>query len=110
MCDRKNCFHYDDFFEDNCGGGGHLNCNILDQLAEKHTAMRVDHSGILGRIAGGCKVRPDQRYILGEMDKHLVEMAKRFYDGDIRAVDEFLQLYCLDDHRPEDKERYENKS
>ena len=69
-------------------------------LAKKHSGMRVDHSGILGRIAGGCKVRPDQRYILGVMDKHLEETAERFYSGDIRAVDEFLQLYCLDDKRP----------
>ena len=69
-------------------------------LAEKHKGLRVDHSGILGRIADGCKVRPDQRYILGELDKHLQEMAQRFYSGDIKAVDEFLQLYCLDEHRP----------
>lgn len=71
-------------------------------LAKKHTGMRVDHSGILGRISAGCKVRPDQRYILGEMDKHLEEMARRFYGGEITAVDEFLQLYCLDEHRPGD--------
>ncbi len=72
-------------------------------LADKHTGMRIDHSGILGRIAGGCRVRQDQRWCLGEMDKHLVEMATRFYGGDIKAVDEFLQLYCLDEKRPTPK-------
>jgi len=70
-------------------------------LAKKHTGMMVDHSGVLGRIARGCKVRPDQRFLLGEMDDNLVEMAERFYAGDISAVDEFLQLYCLDGSRPE---------
>ena len=81
-------------------------CNLHEAtakvyLAKKHTGMRVDHSGILGRIAGGCKVRDDQRWCLGELDKHLEEMAERFYSGDIAAVDEFLQLWCLDDKRPE---------
>jgi hypothetical protein len=69
-------------------------------LADKHEGMKIDHSGILGRIARGCKVQPHQRWCLGEMDKHLEEMATRFYAGDIKAVDEFLQLYCLDDNRP----------
>lgn len=73
-------------------------------LAKKHTGMRVDHSGILGRIAAGCKVRPDQRFLLGEMDRNLEEMARRFYAGDVSAVDEFLQLYCLDDDRPQEEE------
>lgn len=78
--------------------------NKPDILAEKHKGMKVDHSGVLGRIADGCKVRPDQRFILGEMDKHLEEMARRFYNGDIKVVDEFLQTYCLDDHRPGSRE------
>ena len=34
------------------------------------------------------------------MLKHLDEMADRYYAGDIAAVDEFLQLYCLDEKRP----------
>lgn len=69
-------------------------------LGPKHKGMRVDHSGILGRIANGCKVRSDQRWMLGELDKHLKEAADRFYSGDISAVDELFQLYCLDDKRP----------
>jgi len=70
-------------------------------LAKKHTQMRVDYSGLFNRIAGGCKVRQDQRYMLGEMGKHLQNMADRFYSGEITVVDEFLQLYCLDEKRPE---------
>lgn len=69
-------------------------------LAKKHTGMRVDHSGVLGRISKGCRVESHHRYILGEMERNLEEVARRFYAGDIKAVDEFLQLYCFDDHRP----------
>ncbi len=69
-------------------------------LAEKHTGVTVSCSGLLERIADGCKVRPDQRFLLGEMYKHLQETAARFYSGDIKVVDEFLQLYCLDEERP----------
>lgn len=69
-------------------------------LAKKHKGLRVDHSGLLERLANGCKIRPDQRYMLGELDKHLVEMGKKFYEGEISIVDEFLQLYCLDGNRP----------
>ena len=84
----------------------HGGCDCPDVsrfLAVNHKGMRIDHSGILGRIAEGCKVRQDQRWCLGEMSKHLQEMAKRFYTGDMKAVDEFLQLYCLDDERPKVK-------
>ena len=81
--------------------GGPVNFLVMhDCLAPKHKGMRIDHSGILGRIAHGCKVRQDQRWCLGELDRHLEEMAERFYSGDIKVVDEFLQLYCLDDSRP----------
>lgn len=72
----------------------------IEYLSGKHKGMRVDYSGLIGRIARGCKVREDQRFMLGELEKHLEEMAKRFYSGDIKVVDEFLQLYCLDGERP----------
>jgi hypothetical protein len=73
-------------------------------LAKKHTGMMIDYSGLLNRIAGGCKVRQDQRWMLGEFSKHLQEMSFRFYSGDIAAVDELLQLYCLDNNRPDQKQ------
>ena len=38
--------------------------------------------------------------MVGEMLKHLQEVGRRFYAGDIKVVDEFLQLYCLDENRP----------
>jgi len=29
------------------------------------------------------------------MARHLEEMGRRYYAGDVAAVDEFLQLYCI---------------
>ena len=73
-----------------------------DILAEKHTGMRISASGILGRIKTGWKVDRSLRFGCGEMLKHLEQMADRFYSGDIKVVDEFLQLYCLDNKRPKE--------
>ena len=73
---------------------------MRDMLAEKHTGMRVSARGVLGRIARGDYFR-ELDFGCGEMLKHLEEMAARFYAGDVKAVDEFLQLYALDDERPD---------
>lgn len=69
-------------------------------LAPKHKGMCISAAGLLGRISRGGKVDKGQRYVLGVMLQHLEETAKRFYAGEVKAVDEFLQLYCLDDNRP----------
>ena len=72
---------------------------IADLLAEKHTGTRISAPGILGRIRDGhywCGLD----FACGAMLEHLQEMAQRYYAGDVKAVDEFLQLYCLDHHRP----------
>jgi len=71
-------------------------------LAKKYTGMMISADGILNRIKNGA--RPDKaiRYSCGELYKHLKEMAERYYSGEIEVVDEFLQLYCLDDKRPQD--------
>lgn len=67
--------------------------NLL--LGAKHTGMRMSAPGILKRVPG------DLHWAAGEMLKHLREMAERYYNDDIKAVDEFLQLYCLDEKRPQ---------
>lgn len=69
---------------------------IDELLADKHTGMKVDATGLLG-----SKRRSSfDAYMREQMLKHLEQMADRFYAGDVSAVDEFLQLYCLDDKRP----------
>lgn len=76
-------------------GESAVQCLVMhDLLADKHTGMRISASGVLLRVGGRLKFGAQQ------MHEHLQEMASRYYAGDIRAVDEFLQLYCLDDNRP----------
>ena len=75
-----------------------VGCSAL--LGAKHTGMKISAAGVLGRIRDGryCK---ELNYGCGVMLEHLEQMASRFYAGDATAVDDFLQLYCLDDARPE---------
>jgi hypothetical protein len=73
---------------------------LSNLLGPKHTQMRVSAPGLLGRIRDGRKVERGHRYMVGQMLIHLEEIGKRYYVGDIKAVDEFLQLYCLDAERP----------
>jgi len=58
-------------------------------LAAKHQGMRVEASGFLSTQRRGSAMFC--RMMLG----HLEELARCYYSGDIAAVDEFLQLYCL---------------
>lgn len=75
-----------------------VGCSAL--LGATHTGMKISASGILGRIATG-RYHSGLNYGCEVMLGHLQQMADRFYAGDAQAVDEFLQLYCLDDKRPE---------
>ena len=68
-------------------------------LAPKHTGMKISAEGMLGRIRDG-RYYDGLNYGCGVMLGHLEEMARRFYSGDVKVVDEFLQLYDLDEHRP----------
>lgn len=79
-------------------GGVAVGLNAL--LGATHTGMRISANGILGRIRDGRYYR-GLNYGCGVMLGHLEQMASRFYTGDATAVDEFLQLYCLDDARPQ---------
>lgn len=69
-------------------------------LGPKHTAMRVSAEGLLGRLSNGKRADRLDRWMLGELLKHMQELGRRYYAGDVKAADEFLQLYCCDDFRP----------
>ena len=73
--------------------------DVSDLLAKKHSGAMISAAGILGRIRDGRHYK-ELNYGCGEMLRHLEEMAGRFYAGDVKAVDEFLQLYQLDQDRP----------
>lgn len=79
-------------------GGSGVGCSAL--LGATHSGMKISAAGILGRIRDGRYFK-GLNYGCGVMLGHLQEMASRFYAGDVKAVDEFLQLYCLDDARPQ---------
>ena len=68
-------------------------------LAKKYDGMKVSAHGVLGRIRDG-RYNKELNYGCGEMLRHMEEMATRFYAGDVSVVDEFLQLYDLDEKRP----------
>lgn len=70
-------------------------------LAAKHTGMMICASGVLSRI-GTQKgsVSSFDKACLKQLLSHLETMAAAFYAGEISVVDQFLQLYCLDEKRP----------
>ena len=72
-------------------------------LARDHNGIKVDHKGTLT----GSNFR-GRKFILDGLSKHIEEMGRRYYGGDVAAVDEFLQLYCAaQDARAEAKQRQE---
>ena len=59
-------------------------------LAPDHRGMRVNGSRYLQQAHGHGFT-----FVRREMARHLEEMGRRYYAGDVAAVDEFLQLYCI---------------
>lgn len=65
-------------------------------LAQDHKGMMVDYSGMLRQIINALpRSSSFQAEMLRQFKTHLEELGKRFYAGDFKAVDEFLQLYCV---------------
>lgn len=70
---------------------------LKSKLAPDHNAMRVDYSGLLGQCARALKrSNSGEAEMLRQLKGHLQELGQQFYGGDIAAVDEFLQLYCIE--------------
>lgn len=67
-------------------------------LGKEHTGFMVDYSGMIRQCTDVIKRKSAfQAEILRQFQKHLEELGKRFYAGDLTVVDEFLQLYCVAD-------------
>lgn len=66
-------------------------------LAADHTGMRVDYLGLFGQSQRGLRYARDtaNAEMLRQFTEHMTELGERFYSGDMAAVDEFLQLYCV---------------
>lgn len=69
----------------------------------RRDGMRLEIRGVLIRLArklhASGKDDEGYNYVLDVFEKHLTTLSVRFYRGDIAAVDEFLQLYNLDQTR-----------
>jgi hypothetical protein len=65
-------------------------------FAATHTGMRVDYQGLLRQARSGLSREPALAEMLRQLTDHITELGRRFYAGDSAAVDEFLQLYCVE--------------
>lgn len=65
-------------------------------LAADHTGMRVDYSGLIEGARRGLAGDPGIAEMLRQLCSHLGELGRRWYAGDRKVVDEFLQLYCIE--------------
>lgn len=66
-------------------------------LAPDHSGMRVDYHGLLGRSQEALRQRPELAEMLRQLHDHLTEIGRRWYAGDRKVVDEFLQLYAIEE-------------
>lgn len=66
-------------------------------LAADHTGMRVDYRGLLSQSQRSLRYARDtaNAEMLRQLCEHITELGERYYAGDVAAVDEFLQLYCV---------------
>lgn len=65
-------------------------------LATEHEGMRVDYHGLLRQAQDGLRGEPGIAEMIRQLHDHLTELGRRWYTGDRRVVDEFLQLYCIE--------------
>lgn len=69
-------------------------------LAKKHTGMMVDYTGLIGQARSALKHgerSPALAEMLNQLARHIKELGEGWYSGDTAVVDEFLQLYCVED-------------
>lgn len=66
-------------------------------LAAPDTGMRVDYRGLLAQASKAmARHEPGLAEMLRQLTDHLTKLGQRVYAGDLSAVDEFLQLYCIE--------------
>ena len=63
-------------------------------LSKDQIGMRVNYKRMLDEAARNSRSSVS-RFMLAELQRLIGDMGHRFYAGDIGAVDEFLQLFCV---------------
>jgi len=71
------------------------------KMSKKYTGMKVSVDNLLGTIKDGWEITKDTRYLCGQLCKHLQELGREYYAGNVTVVDKFLQRYRLDKGRLE---------
>lgn len=69
-------------------------------LAADHKGWKVDYSGLLSQASKALKHGSKETglaELLRQLQGHLEELGKGWYEGDAAVVDEFLQVYCVAD-------------
>ena len=71
-------------------------------LAEEKQGMKIHLRGATSNVGIRGGWTPKQtRFLMQGVCEHLEELARRYYSGDMAVVDEFLQLYVFNEHRPQ---------
>jgi hypothetical protein len=53
---------------------------------------------LLRQVVNACEHAGEtaQAFMVQELQRNMQELGQRYYAGDVKAVDEFLQLYCVE--------------
>ncbi|MDO4705740.1 MAG: hypothetical protein Q4A98_05980 [Comamonadaceae bacterium] len=71
-------------------------------LAPDHKGMKVCYQGLIDQSRKAMKRdHPLLAETLRQLKQHLTELGQRWYAGDQMVVDEFLQLYCIEEEARE---------
>lgn len=71
-----------------------------NQLAPDHDGLRIQYGGLMFHVGNALRQghkEPPLAHAIGQLCQHLKELGKRYYAGDLKVVDEFLQLYCIEE-------------
>lgn len=71
---------------------GHGMATRQPLLGPDHSGMRVAYGNLLDHAAAKCSDATAAKSLL-MLKEHLNELGCRYYAGDLKVVDEFLQLY-----------------
>lgn len=74
-----------------------MNAIHTPPLADDHKGMRVDYSGLLSQCGNSLqRSSRGNAELLRQLQGHIKDLGRLYYAGEISAVDEFLQLYCVE--------------
>jgi hypothetical protein len=82
----------------------HFSSKVKPMLAEKHNGMKVNYRGLIRQSCEALYEHEEGGFYaetLLELERNLKELGQRWYAGDVAVVDEFLQVYCIEEEARE---------